>query len=317
MTFPLIVALETDSMAEPLLRPNQSHQWAAYPFTPAELVVPRLIDAEVAIINKVRLSAEVLAQLPRLKMISESATGTDNIDLEACRARGIVVSNVAAYANESVPEHALALMFALRRNLIGYFSDVRAGLWAAAPGFSLSHRPVRDLSGAVLCIIGRGSLGEGLARRAEALGMKIVYAERREATVLRPGYTAFFDALAQADVVSLHCPLNASTRGLIGATELAAMKPDAILVNTARGAVVDEAALADALRRGQIAGAATDVLSVEPPRSPNPLLADDVPNLIVTPHMAWASKGAVQRLAAATIAHVDAYLKGTPESRVA
>lgn len=317
MTLPLIVVLEGNSIALPLPRPAHPHEWQVFPETSADEVVPRLREAVVAVVNKAKLTAEVLAQLPALRMISVSATGTDNVDLAACRERGIVVSNVAGYADESVTEHALALIFALRRNLVGYVADVRAGLWAAAPGFSLSHRPVRDIAGETLTIIGRGALGEALARRAAALGMKILYAERKGAAQARPGYTPFDEALARADIVSLHCPLDASTRGLIGEAELARMKPDAILINTARGAIVDEAALAVALKNGLLGGAATDVLSEEPPRSPNPLLAADIPNLIVTPHMAWTSQGALQRLVEATIRHVDAYLDGAPLNRVA
>lgn len=317
MSLPLVVVLEASSISLPLPRPRSAHEWVSHALTSPDEVLPRLGNADVAIINKTKLSAEVLARLPALRMISVSATGTDNVDLEACRERGIVVSNVAGYADESVTEHALALIFALRRNLIGYVQDVRSGLWAAAPGFALTHRPVRDLAGQTLAIVGRGALGEGLARRAAALGMKILYAERRGAALTRPGYTPFEAALARADIVSLHCPLSADTRGLIGEAELARMKPDAILINTARGALVDEAALAAALRAGRIAGAATDVLSEEPPRSPNPLLAADVPNLIITPHMAWSSQGALQRLVEATIAHVDAFLEGAPLNRVA
>ncbi|WP_417067372.1 D-2-hydroxyacid dehydrogenase [Niveibacterium terrae] len=317
MTLPLIVVLEGNSIALPLPRPAHPHEWRVYPETSPDEVVSRLREAEVAVINKAKLTAGVLAQLPALRMISVSATGTDNVDLAACRERGIVVTNVAGYADESVTEHALALIFALRRNLIGYVADVRAGLWAAAPSFSLSHRPVRDIAGETLAIIGRGALGEALARRAAALGMKILYAERKGAAQARPGYTPFEDALARADIVSLHCPLDASTRGLIGEAELARMKPDAILINTARGAIVDEAALASALKTGLLAGAATDVLSEEPPRSPNPLLAADIPNLIITPHMAWTSQGALQRLVEATIRHVDAFLDGAPLNRVA
>jgi len=280
------------------------HDWAAYPSSRPEEVVSRLEGAAVVIVNKVRLDAAVLAGLPDLRMVSVSATGTDNVDLSVCRERGIVVSNVPDYAADTVPEHALMLMMALRRNLLGYVADVRAGLWAKSPVFCLFDRPVGDLAGATLAIVGRGSLGDGLARRAEALGMHVIQAERHTATTVRQGYVAFLDAIEQADVVSLHCPLNAETRGLMNAEVFARMKPGAVLINTARGGLVDEAALAD-------------VLSQEPPRDPNPLLAADVPNLIATPHMAWASTGAMQRLADSAIANVDAFLRGAPVNRVA
>jgi glycerate dehydrogenase len=314
---PRVVALEAESIRAELKRPEAPHDWAAYPSSRPEEVVSRLEGAAVVIVNKVRLDAAVLAGLPDLRMVSVSATGTDNVDLSVCRERGIVVSNVPDYAADTVPEHALMLMMALRRNLLGYVADVRAGLWAKSPVFCLFDRPVGDLAGATLAIVGRGSLGDGLARRAEALGMHVIQAERHTATTVRQGYVAFLDAIEQADVVSLHCPLNAETRGLMNAEVFARMKPGAVLINTARGGLVDEAALADALRSGRIAGAATDVLSQEPPRDPNPLLAADVPNLIATPHMAWASTGAMQRLADSAIANVDAFLRGAPVNRVA
>lgn len=313
---PLVVVLESQSLPVELPRPREPHRWASYPAsTPAE-VVPRLAQATVAVINKVRLDAPVLAQLPVLRMIALSATGADNVDLEACRARGIVVSNVRGYARDTVPEHALLLMLALRRNLVRYVDDVRAGRWARSPQFGLFDHPVGDLAGSTLVIVGRGGLGEGLATRAQALGMQICFAERKNAPAVRPGYVAFTDALARADVLSLHCPLDATTRGLIGPAELAAMKPSAILVNTARGGLVDAAALARALREGRLAGAAVDVLEHEPPPADHPLLAADIPNLIVTPHMAWASQQAAAVLAATTMANVAAFLAGQPANRL-
>jgi glycerate dehydrogenase len=314
---PRVVALEAESIRAEVRRPQAPHDWIGYPATNPEQVLSRLEGAAVVIVNKVQLDAALLAQLPDLRMISVSATGTDNVDLAACRERGIVVCNVRDYAADTVPEHALMLMMALRRNLLGYVADVRAGLWAKSPVFCLFDRPVGDLNGATLAIVGRGTLGDGLARRAEALGMRVIYAERHTAAAVREGYVAFGDAIGEADVVSLHCPLNAETRGLMNAEVFAQMKSSAVLVNTARGGLVDEAALADALRSGRIAGAATDVLTQEPPREPNPLLAPDVPNLIVTPHMAWASAGAMQRLADSAIANVDAFLRGAPVNRVA
>jgi len=206
---------------------------------------------------------------------------------------------------------------ALRRNLLAYAEDVRSGRWSRSTSFGLFDRPVADLNGAVLAILGRGSLGEGLARRAAALGMTVLQVERKGLAVARPGYTPFDEALATADVVSLHCPLNTETRQLFGAAEFARMKPSAVLINTARGGLIDEPALAAALSEGRIAGAATDVLSQEPPPADHPLLAPDIPNLIITPHMAWASAAAMQRLADTAVANIDAYLRGEPVSRVA
>lgn len=312
-----VVSLESASLSVTIPRPQAPHEWVDYARTRPDEVVARLRGAEVALINKTRLDAPVLAQLPLLRMISVSATGTDNLDLAACRERGIIVSNVRDYAVNAVPEHALMLMMALRRQLLAYVDDVRSGRWSAAPTFGLFDRPVADLHGATLAIVGFGGLGAGLARLGEAMGMRVLKAERKGLATAREGYVRFTDALQAADVVSLHCPLNAETRQLMGAAEFALMKPAAVLINTARGGLIDEAALADALRNGRIAGAALDVLSQEPPPRDHPLLAPDIPNLILTPHMAWASQSAVQRLADSAVAHIDAYLNGSPVSRVA
>ena len=311
-----IVSLEGDSVTVDFRTPGIEHEWVEYPQTSQTQVVERLAGATIAIINKCRLGVAELDRLPELRMIAIAATGTDNIDLAACKARGVVVSNVRGYAVHTVPEHAILLMMALRRNLFAYVADVRGGLWSKSANFCLFDHPVGDLHGATLGIFGRGSLGEGVARLAAAFGMRVVYGEHRGAPLVREGYVAFEEVLATADVVSLHCPLNAATRGLIGRDELAAMKADAVLVNTARGGLVDEQALADALRAGMIAGAAVDVLSQEPPRDDNPLLAPDVPNLIVTPHMAWASRSAMQALADQVIDNVEAFVSGAPRNRV-
>ncbi|MBB4014703.1 D-2-hydroxyacid dehydrogenase [Niveibacterium umoris] len=317
MTVPRVVSLETASLPVTLKRPAAPHEWIDHATTPADEVVVRLAGARVALVNKTVLSAAILEKLPELRMVSVSATGTDNVDLATCRARGIVVSNVRGYAADTVPEHALMLMMALRRNLLAYVDDVRSGRWSRAASFGLFDRPVADLCGATLTVVGRGSLGDGLIRRAEALGMRVVLAERKGASQVRDGYMAFHDALRVADVVSLHCPLNAETRLLMGAAEFACMQPTAVLINTARGGLVDEPALAEALRSGRIAGAATDVLSQEPPPPGHPLLAPDIPNLIITPHMAWSSRAAIQRLADSAVDNIDAYLRGEPINRVA
>lgn len=312
-----IVFLERDSVRAEFRVPGFAHQWVAHGASTPDQVVERLAGADIAIINKLRVSASDLAQLPALRMIAVAATGADNIDLAACVERGIVVSNVRAYAVDTVPEHALMLMLVLRRNLQAYVSDVRAGLWGQSSTFCLFDHPVRDLHGATLGIIGSGALGAGVARLAEAFGMKVLLAERRGVTPPRSGRAAFETVLREADVISIHCPLNPDTRGLIGAAELAAMRPHAIIVNTARGGIIDEEALADALRGGVIGGAGIDVLSVEPPRGGNPLLAPDIPNLIITPHMAWASAGAMQALADQVIQNIEAFVAGEPRHRLA
>jgi glycerate dehydrogenase len=312
-----IVCLERDSVGAEFRAPGVAHEWCEYPATARAQVVERLREAHVAIVNKVRLGEAEIAQLPALRMIAIAATGSDNVDLAASAARGIVVSNVRGYAVHSVPEHALMLMLALRRRLFAYTRDVAAGRWGRSENFCFFDHPIGDLHGATLGIVGRGGLGRGVARLAEAFGMRVLFAEHKGADVVRAGYTAFDTVLREADVLSLHCPLTAATRDLIGAAELAAMKPTAILVNTSRGGLVDEAALARALRDGRLGGAGVDVLSKEPPREGNVLLAADLPNLIVTPHVAWASREAMQALADQVIDNIEAFAAGAPCNRLA
>ena len=311
-----IVNLEGESVAAPFRVPAIPHEWIEYPVTSPEQLVERLTGAEVAVINKLKLTGEHLRQLPALKLVAICATGTDNIDLAACRERGVVVSNVRGYAVNTVPEHAILLMLALRRSLLAYNDDAKNGLWAKSQNFCLFGHPVGDLHGATLGIFGRGSLGLGVAELAEAFGMRVLWGEHRGASMVRAGYTAFDKVLREADVISLHCPLNDATRGMIGRTELEMMKNSAVLVNTSRGGLVDELALADALRAGSIAGAGVDVLSQEPPRDGNPLLAPDVPNLIVTPHMAWASAAAMRAMTDQVVDNIEAFARGEPRNRV-
>ncbi|MDD5250473.1 MAG: D-2-hydroxyacid dehydrogenase [Rhodocyclaceae bacterium] len=314
-----IVFLERDSIAASVRRPAFAHDWAEYPTTAPDEVFARLADATIAITNKVVLRGELLARLPKLRLIAGAATGTDNIDLAWCREHRLPVCNIRGYAAHTVPEHALMLMLALRRQLFAYRADVQAGKWQQAPMFCFFDHPIRDLYGATLGLIGRGSLGQGVARLAAAFGMRILWGERKGAEAVRDGYVAFETLLAESDVVSLHCPLNDATRGMIGAAELQAMKPGAILINTARGGIVDEAALASALKAGRIAGAGFDVLSQEPPRDGNPLLAADVlalPNFILMPHVAWASADAMQALADQLMDNIEAFIRGENRNRV-
>jgi glycerate dehydrogenase len=315
-----IVFLERDSIRATVMRPDFSHVWDEYPLTPPERVAERLAQASIAIVNKVVLRADVLERLPALKMIAVAATGTDNIDLEYCRSRAIVVSNIRGYAVNTVPEHVLMLALMLRRKVLAYRRDVQAGRWQQADQFCFFDHPIGDLYGATLGIVGRGSLGQGVARRAQAFGMDVLWAERKGAAEVRPGYTAFDAVVAAADVLTLHCPLNAHTRDLIGEPELRAMKRDAVLINTARGGLVSEAALVRALAEGWIGGAGFDVLSREPPRDGNALLAPELlelPNFILTPHVAWASARAMQTLADQLMDNIDAFVRGEPRNRVA
>ena len=275
-----------------------------------EEVVERLEGASIAVVNKVKIGAAELSQLPALSLIAVAATGTDNIDLRSCRERGVSVSNVRGYAAHTLPEHVLMLILALRRNLINYREDLRAGAWQRAQGFCLLTHPIRDLHESTLGIVGYGALGQAVERLARAFGMNTLVAEHKGAAAVRAGRTPFAEVLRASDIITLHTPLNAETRHLIGAPELASMKPEAVLINCARGGVVDETALIEALRAGRIAGAGVDVLSREPPREGSALLEFDLPNLIVTPHVAWASLQAMQALADQLIDNIEAFVRG-------
>jgi glycerate dehydrogenase len=312
-----IVHLEKDSIRATVRRPTFEHVWQEYPRTGPDEVLERIKDATIVIVNKVVLSGDLLARLPKLKLIAEAATGTDNIDLAWCRQHNLPVTNIRGYAAQTVPEHVMMMVLALRRQLLAYRADLAAGKWQRSPQFCFFDHPIRDLHGSTLGIIGHGSLGQGVARLAEAFGMRVIWGERRGAAGVRDGYVPFAQLLAEADVISLHCPLNEQTRGMIGAAELSAMKRDTILINTARGGLVDEAALAAALKEGRIAGAGFDVLSKEPPRDGNPLLELDLPNFILMPHVAWASDKAMQALADQLIDNVEAFMRGESRNRVA
>ncbi len=303
-----IVFLERDTLRADLRRPAFEHVWRDYGATLPGEVLERLEGATVAVVNKLPLRAEVLARLPALRLIAVAATGTDNIDLDFCRAHNIAVSNVTGYARATLPEHVLMLMLALRRNLLAYDAAVRAGEWRRAEQFCLHAREIRDLHGSTLGLLGHGTLGRGVERLARAFGMEVLIAERKGAADVREGRAPFAEVLRRADVLSLHVPLNEETREMIGREEFALMKPSAVLINCARGGVVDERALARALRERRIAGAGVDVLSTEPPREENPLLARDVPNLIVTPHVAWAGREAQQILADQLVDNIEAFV---------
>ncbi|HEX8293494.1 MAG TPA: NAD(P)-dependent oxidoreductase, partial [Pyrinomonadaceae bacterium] len=226
-----------------------------------------------------------------------------------CRARGREVRTVSDYARETVPEHVLMLALALSRSLLGLRADVRAGAWQSAGQFCLQTRGIRDLHGSALGIVGYGTLGRGVERLARAFGMEVLISERKGAGRVREGRTPFEEVLRRSDVLTLHVPLDEETRNLIGGGELALMKPTAILINCARGGVVDERALASALREGGIGGAGVDVLSAEPPGAGHPLLDPDLPNLIVTPHVAWAGRQAQQALADRLIDNIEDFFK--------
>ncbi len=311
-----IVFLDRASLIADMRAPSFAHKWINHEQTRPQDAAARILDASIVIVNKVRLTGEILARAPRVRMIALAATGTDNVDLAYCRAHGIVVCNIRGYAVHTLPEHVFMLMLALRRNLPGWQADVRAGLWEKADQFCLFTRPINDLYGSTLGLVGHGSLGNGVRRLAEAFGMNVLVAERKAAAEMREDYTPFDVVIREADVISLHTPLTAETRHMIGAREFELMKPTAILINTARGNLVDEAALADALKSGRIAGAGFDVLSIEPPRDGNPLLELDLPNFIITPHVAWSSREAMQTLADQLVGNIEAFVAGTPRNVV-
>lgn len=289
-------------------------EWRLYDQTQPGEVAERIRGARVVVSNKVVLDAATIRGAEALELICVCATGTNNVDLAAATERGIPVCNVGDYAGPSVAQHTLALILGLATRWHQYDRDVMAGEWSRSPMFCLMHRPVMELHGKKLGIIGYGTLGQDVARLAQAFGMSLLVAEGRSGA--QAGRVPLAQLLAEADVVSLHCPLTEQTRHLIDAAALRAMKQSALLVNTARGGLVDEGALREALIEGEIAGAALDVLSVEPPPVDHPLLRGDVPNLIVTPHNAWISVEARQRLLNGVVANIRAWQAGAPTNQV-
>lgn len=297
------------------LRATLAH-WRLYPSTAPDAVAERLRGVEVAVSNKVVLDRAALAAADRLRLVCIAATGTNNVDLAAARELGVVVSNVAGYATPAVVQHVFASLLALTTRLGEHCAAARDGTWSRSPFFCVLDFPLRELTGLTLGIVGYGELGQGVARVAAAFGMRVLIAARASGDD-RPGRVPLDALLSQADVVSLHLPLTDATRNLIGARELGLMRPDAVLINTARGGIVDESALLAALVKGRLGGAALDVLAVEPPPADHPLLRAGLPNLLVTPHVAWASQAARQRLLNAVAANIAAFARGTPANRVA
>jgi len=279
-------------------------------------VADRIRDAEFVFTNKFRMTPAVLRHAPSLRMIGLTATGTDNVNLDEARARGIAVCNIRAYCTDSVVEHVFGVMLMLSHSLGPYASAVRAGEWQRAQDFCMLTHPVPGIAGKSLGIVGYGELGRGVSRVAHAFGMTVLLAARPGATNIPEGHTPFDEVLTTADVLSLHCPLTDDTRGLLGRAEFEKMKSSAFLINTARGALVDSAALVAALENGQIAGAAVDVLAREPPINGDPLLDYRGSNLLVTPHIAWASDEARQNAIDELAANVEAFLAGERRNRV-
>ena len=311
-----IVFLDRQSLKAEVPRPSFPHTWEEHDQTLESLVASRLTGATIAITNKVPIRRATLEQLPQLKMIAVAATGYDVIDIDACRERGIAVANIRHYAVHTVPEHSFAMIFALRRNLIAYREDVLRGRWQAQDQFCFFDHPIQDLYGSTLGIFGEGELGQATAAIARALGMRVLFADHPPPKAAGVEFTDPDTVLAQSDIISLHCPLTPASRNFIGIEQFKKMKRSAILINTARGGLVDEHALKTALETGLIAGAGFDVLTKEPPKDGNALLELRMPNFILTPHVAWASDGAMQFLADQLIDNVEALIAGTPQNLV-
>ena len=286
-----------------------------HPTSTPEEVLERVAKAEVILTNKIRIDAEVIAAAQDLTLICLAATGYNNVDLDAARTRGVAVCNIRDYCTDAVAQHVFALILALNQHLDGYRQLLRDSAWQGSPQFCLLGFPIHDLAGRTLVIVGHGTLGRRVAELGEAFGMRVEIAAR-PGTRPSAERRALDELLPTADVVSLHCPLTEATQDLIDAHALARMKPDALLINTARGAIVDAAALADALRAGRIGGAGIDVLTQEPPVDGDPLLQPDIPNLILTPHVAWASVEARHRTVGEMAANVSAFRAGRLRNRV-
>jgi glycerate dehydrogenase len=283
--------------------------------TAADEVAERILGAEIVLTNKTPITAALMEGNPALRLVSLAATGTNAVDLEAARRLGIGVCNIRAYCTASVVQHVFAVLLSLTHQLRFYQQVATDGTWSASTQFTLLKEPIRELAGRTLGIVGLGELGRGVARVAEAFGMHVLVANRPGAA-LQPGRVDLHELLPRVDVLSLHCPLTPQTRNLIGARELALMRPDAVLINTARGALVDVNALADALRSRRIGGAALDVLPQEPPVDGSPLFDPALPNLIITPHTAWAARESRQRALDEMAANVEDFLRGGRRGRV-
>jgi glycerate dehydrogenase len=297
--------------------PVFAHQWQSHLSSEPSDVQDRVAHADIVITNKVHIGRSAIAAAPRLKLIAVAATGTDIIDLAAARDGGVIVSNIRNYAAHTVPEHTFALMLALRRNIVAYHRSVGTGRWQEAGQFCYFDYSIRDLAATNLGIIGDGVLGRAVADVARAFGMKVLFSDYKGTSGMGPLYTPFTEVLRTADIITLHSPLNPSTRNMIAAPEFAEMRRKPLLINTARGGLVDEAALADALERGLISGAAFDVVTQEPPPSHHPFMRlINRPDFILTPHVAWASHEAIQGLADQLIDNVEAFVAGSPRNVV-
>jgi glycerate dehydrogenase len=312
-----IVFLDRDTLSMGThLRPlSFRHEMKAYPSTRDDEISGRIAEADIVITNKVPLKAEVLDHAKRLTIVAVAATGTDAIDIAECEKRGILVTNIRDYAVNTVPEHTLALILALRRRIVAYHNANVRGRWSEARQFCYFDFPIRDLVGSTIGIVGDGNLGRAVAKLAGALGLNILFSDYKGSSGMGPLYTPFDEVMRRSDIITLHCPLMATTRNLIGKREFSLMERRPLLINTARGGLVDETALADALIAGTIGGAAFDVVTQEPPAKSHPFAQlMERSDFILTPHVAWASEEAMQSLADQLIDNIEAAVAGAPRN---
>jgi glycerate dehydrogenase len=302
----------------PFKKVAHQHQWVEYDTTSPDEIVERCIDADIVITNKVVLNAEIIAKLPALKHIAVIATGFNNVDTQYCKTHNISVSNTPGYSVTSVPEHTFALIFSLRRHLSAYHNHVMNGGWTKSPHFHGYLSQTFDLKDAQLGIIGGGSLGQATAAMGRALGLNVVFSDRKNYPASnKPNYLSFNDLISTSDIISLHCPLTAETENLITLAEFKKMKSNTLLINTARGGLVDENDLVTAINEKLIAGAGFDVAISEPITKDNALLSlKDNPNFILTPHVAWSSDSSLQCQADMVVANIESFLAGKPHNLV-
>jgi glycerate dehydrogenase len=280
-------------------------------------VAGRIRDADIVITNKAAIKRDAIAEAKDLRLVAVAATGTDVVDINACEERGITVVNIRNYAVNTVPEHTFALIFALRRSIVAYRDAVIRGRWQEAAQFCFFDYPIHDLRGCTLGIIGDGALGRSVADLGRAFGMRVLFAEYKGSSGMGPLYTRFDEVMRTSDIITLHCPLMPSTHNMISQREFALMERRPLLINTARGGLVDEEALVVAMDEGQISGAGFDVITQEPPPADHPLMKiAGRPNLILTPHVAWASQEAIQSLADQLIDNIEAFWSGDPRNVV-
>lgn len=312
----IAVFLDSEGLHDLSLQPfkEQCSSFTSYPTTPPELVDERIAGANIVILNKVRIGRENFFKASGLQLICVVATGTDVVDLQAASEMGVSVCNCQAYGTDSVVQHVMSVMLAMHTNLLSYDKAVRDGRWQTAQQFCFIDHPIVELKGKTLGIVGYGTLGKGVAKIAKSFGMHVLICRRPGGPVdKRPTLN---EMLPQVDVVTLHCPLTEQTKNLIGPIEFTLMKSTAFLINCARGGIVQESALVHALQAREIQGAAVDVLTLEPPDDSNPLLTTQLPNLLITPHIAWASTEARERIIEQTAENIKAFKAGTTVRQV-